>query len=106
MLIILLNWDKHKAFAKIPFLKPNAIIKVKQRMYTHQHVPEFDKQTKELLDNELIRNRKIHHISPAFIIEIMLKKKGEMLEWYSIVKSLIIILSLIVIVFLTKISFQ
>ena len=43
-------WDKDKAFAKITLLYPKTIIWVKQMVYTHQDIQEFDKQIKELLD--------------------------------------------------------
>ena len=43
-------WDKDKIFAKITLLNPNTIIQVKQMVYTHQDIQEFNKQIKELLD--------------------------------------------------------
>jgi len=44
-------------------------------VYTHLNIQVFDKQIKELLDKGLIRNNRSHHTSPAFMVEIMLKKK-------------------------------
>ena len=60
--------DKDKTFAKITLLNLNTIIRVKQMVYTHQDIQEFDKQIKELLNKGLIRNSKSPHISLAFIV--------------------------------------
>jgi len=46
--------DKDKTFAKVTLLNPNTIIRVKQMVYTHQDIKEFDKKIKELLDKGLI----------------------------------------------------
>ena len=46
-------WDKDKPFAKITLLNPNNIIRVKQMVYTHQDIQEFDKQIKDLLDKRV-----------------------------------------------------
>ena len=43
-------WDKDKAFAKITLLNPTTIIRVKQILYRHYDIQEFNKQIKELLD--------------------------------------------------------
>jgi len=61
-------WDKDKTFSKITLLNPNTIIQVKQMVYTHQNIQEFDKQIKELLDKGLIRNSKSPHTSPIFMV--------------------------------------
>ena len=61
-------WDKDKTFAKITLLNLNTIIRVKQMVYTHQDIQEFNKQIKELLDKGLIRNSKSPHTSPAFTV--------------------------------------
>ena len=61
-------WNKDKTFANITVLNPNTIIRVKQIIYTHQDIQEFNKQIKELLDKGLIKNSKSSHTSPAFII--------------------------------------
>jgi len=61
-------WDKDKIFAKITLLNPNTVILVKQMVYTHQDIQEFDKQIKELLDKGLIRNSKSPLTSPAFMV--------------------------------------
>ena len=49
-------------------LNPKTIIRVKQMVYTHQDIQEFDKQIKELLDKGLIQNSKSPHTSPAFMV--------------------------------------
>ena len=46
--------DKDKTFAKMTLLNPNTIIRVKQMVYTHQDIQEFDKQIKQLLEKGLI----------------------------------------------------
>ena len=68
-------WDKNKTFAKITLLNPNTIIRVKQMVYTHQDIQEFNKQIKELLDKGLIRNSKSPHTSPAFMVKSCRRKK-------------------------------
>jgi len=50
-------------------LNPNTIIRVKQLVYTHQDIQEFDRKTKELLHKGLIRNSKSPHTSPAFMVK-------------------------------------
>ena len=43
----LLNfWDKDKIFAKTTLLNPNTIIRVKQMVYTHQDIQEFNNKSK------------------------------------------------------------
>ena len=61
-------WDKDKTFVKITLINPNTIIQVKQMVYTHKGVQEFNKQIEELLDKGLIRNSKSPHTSPAFMV--------------------------------------
>ena len=60
-------WNKDKTFTKITLLNPNTII-VKQMVYIHQDIQEFDKQIKELLEKGLIKNSKSPHTSPAFMV--------------------------------------
>ena len=71
-------------------------------VYTHQDIQEFDKQIKELLDEGLIKNSKSSHIGLAFMVKNHSNKEGEKQKWQSIRKSSMIILSLMVIIFLTK----
>ena len=73
-------WDKDKTFAKITLLNPNTIIRVKQIVYTHQNIQEFNKQIKELLHKGLIRNSKSPHTSPAFMVRNHAEKKEKKLE--------------------------
>jgi len=61
-------WYKDETFAQITLLNPNVIIRIKQMVYIHQDIQEFNKQIKELLDKRLIRNSKNPHTSPAFIV--------------------------------------
>ena len=68
-------WNRDKTFAKITLLNSNTIIQVKQMMYTHQDSQEFDKQIKELLDKELIKNSKSPHTNPAFIVRNHVEEK-------------------------------
>ena len=68
---------KDKTFAKITLLNSNTIVRVKQMVYTHQYIQEFDKQIKELLDKGYIGNSKSSHTSPTFMREITLEKKGK-----------------------------
>jgi len=68
--------DKDKTFVKITSLSPNTIIRVKQMVYTHQDIQEFDKQIKELLDKRLIRNSKSLHTSSAFMVRNHAEEKG------------------------------
>jgi len=58
-------WDKDETFAKITLLSPNTIIRVKQMVYTHQDIQEFDKQIK--VDKGLIKNSRSPHTSLAFM---------------------------------------
>jgi len=60
--------DKDRAFARITLLNPNTIIRVKQMVYTHQDMQEFDKQINELLEKGLIQSSKSPHTSPAFMV--------------------------------------
>jgi len=61
-------WVKDKTLGKFTLLNPNTIIRVKQTVYTHQDIQEFDKQIKELLEKGLIQNSKSPHTSPAFMV--------------------------------------
>ena len=71
-------------------------------VYTHQDIQEFNKQIKELLDKGLIRNSKSPHTSPAFMVRNHAEKKRGKTRMVINYKNLMIILSLMVIIFLTK----
>jgi len=98
-------WDKDKTFAKITLLNPNTIIRVKQMVYTHQDIQEFDKQIKELLEKGLIQNSKSPHTSPAFMVRNHAEEKRGTARMIITIKKLTIILSLMVITFPIKLSF-
>ena len=74
-------WNKDKIFTKITLLNPNTIIRVKQMVYMHQDIQEFDKQIKELLEKGLIQNSKSPHTSPAFMVRNHAEEKEEKPEW-------------------------
>ena len=56
-------------------LNLNTINRVKQMLYTHQDIQEFDKQIKELLDKGLLRNSRSPHTSPAFMVRNHVEEK-------------------------------
>jgi len=56
-------------------LNSSTIIRVKQLVYTHQDIQEFDEQIKELLDKRLIRNSKSPHTYPTFMVRNHTKEK-------------------------------
>ena len=74
-------------------------------MYTHQDIQEFNKQIKELLDKGLIRNRESPHASPTFMVRNHIEEKRGKARIVINYKNLMITLSLMVTIFLTKQSF-
>jgi len=71
-------------------------------VYIHQDIQEFNKQIKELLDQGLISNSKSSHTSPAFMVRNHTKEKREKARMVINYKSLMIIMSLMVITFPAK----
>jgi len=70
-------------------------------VYTHQDIYKFDKKIKEFFDKGLINNSKRPHSSTAFMIRNHVGEKRGKVRMV-ITKSLMIIPSLMVIIFLTK----
>jgi len=62
-------------------LDPNTIIRVKQMVYTHQDIQEFDKQIRELLDKWFNRNSRSPHTNPTFMLRNHAEEKKEKQEW-------------------------
>jgi len=71
-------------------------------VYTHQDIQEFNKKIKELLDKGLIKNSKSLHTNPAIMVKNHAEEKRGKARMVSITKSLMIILSLMVTISLTK----
>lgn len=71
--------------SKIELINLKSIIRVKQRIYTYQDIPKFDKQIKELLEKNLIQNSTNPHTIPAFVVR---RKKRQGKNGYKLLEKI------------------